>query len=271
MADEAVIHDSLTESRSPESSLLDHLERVAHARTGRFAVRIYLSRLRPRYRQPHHVRIASRSFDTLLNSTDSQIYVLSLGDLVLMCRDVRVDDVDYMINKVRALFRNDPVSAIDRATGRDEFTDWYDLAGDYDDLRVTVQRLDARNKSGGPAPEDASRGQDGGREFIGQALDPAGLAILEDSLRQSFSDVEAFAENCRFRDCSHQNEPGCRVQKAVDQGDLAADRLQSYHKLQREFRRLAAKQDTRAAQEQKTTDKQFAKHVRNVVRSRRNR
>jgi ribosome biogenesis GTPase len=37
---------------------------------------------------------------------------------------------------------------------------------------------------------------------------------------------------CRFRDCGHDNEPGCAVSPAV-----SGERLRNYHKLQREARR----------------------------------
>ena len=45
MAEENGLIDSTTEARSPEQSLLDQLERIAHDRAGRFVVQLYLSRL----------------------------------------------------------------------------------------------------------------------------------------------------------------------------------------------------------------------------------
>ncbi|MGZ9058621.1 MAG: ribosome small subunit-dependent GTPase A, partial [Burkholderiaceae bacterium] len=45
-------------------------------------------------------------------------------------------------------------------------------------------------------------------------------------------DIQALAERCRFRDCRHQDEPGCAVRAGV-----AADRLTNYQKLLREIRR----------------------------------
>ena len=185
MADDAVLLDQLNDSRTPESSLRDHLERIAHLRSGRFAVQIHLSRLRPQNRQPHHIRIAARTFDSLLNSTDSQLYTLTEGDLVLMCRDVRVDDADYVINKVRTLFRNDHASIIDRSTGKDEFTTWYDLTVDYEDLAETVAVLSTRADRRQRRGEDASAGLGNSAAFLGQALDPTGLAKIDDSVRQT--------------------------------------------------------------------------------------
>lgn len=52
------------------------------------------------------------------------------------------------------------------------------------------------------------------------------------TLSALFEDVTALAENCRFRDCCHQDEPGCAVRAHVN-----PDRLKNYHKMLRESRR----------------------------------
>ena len=54
----------------------------------------------------------------------------------------------------------------------------------------------------------------------------------EEELGLSFNDIAALAEQCQFRDCRHEGEPGCAVRGVVD-----ADRLQNYRKLLREVRR----------------------------------
>ena len=110
MADDARILNAISDVRSAESMLRDHVERVRHNRVGRFAVHLHLSGLRPHNRRPYHIRIASRVFDSLLNTQDTQLYVLSSMDLILMCRDVRVDEVDFVVEKVRSLFRGDPLA-----------------------------------------------------------------------------------------------------------------------------------------------------------------
>jgi ribosome biogenesis GTPase len=62
----------------------------------------------------------------------------------------------------------------------------------------------------------------------------------DEALRAVFEDIEELALRCRFSDCKHETEPGCAVKSAVDPG-----RLQSYRKLQRELRAIAAKSDAR--------------------------
>ena len=68
-------------------------------------------------------------------------------------------------------------------------------------------------------------------------IDTPGLRTLrpdvdEATLTASFGDIESLAVNCRFRDCKHQDEPGCAVREGV-----GSDRLRNYHKLLREARR----------------------------------
>jgi ribosome biogenesis GTPase len=47
-----------------------------------------------------------------------------------------------------------------------------------------------------------------------------------------FEDISTLAQSCRFRDCSHQDEPGCAVL-----GQVSPERLKNYHKMLRESRR----------------------------------
>jgi ribosome biogenesis GTPase len=54
----------------------------------------------------------------------------------------------------------------------------------------------------------------------------------EQSLAATFEDVQSLAMRCQFRDCRHENEPGCAVRAAI-----AADRLLNYHKLLRDAQR----------------------------------
>ncbi|QTN30105.1 ribosome small subunit-dependent GTPase A [Rhodoferax sp. AJA081-3] len=52
------------------------------------------------------------------------------------------------------------------------------------------------------------------------------------TLGQLFEDISTLAHTCRFRDCRHQDEPGCAVRAQV-----SPERLKNYQKLLRESRR----------------------------------
>ncbi len=56
-----------------------------------------------------------------------------------------------------------------------------------------------------------------------------------DGLDAAFEEIAAAAENCRFRDCKHEGEPGCGVIAAVEAGEVSEERLESWRKLQAEL------------------------------------
>jgi ribosome biogenesis GTPase len=72
-------------------------------------------------------------------------------------------------------------------------------------------------------------------------------------LDRAFEDIAARAAECRFRDCTHRAEPGCAVRQAIESGDLDAERLENFRKLERELAFLARKQDAglQSAEEKK--------------------
>ncbi|MFF7297591.1 ribosome small subunit-dependent GTPase A [Streptomyces sp. NPDC008265] len=76
-----------------------------------------------------------------------------------------------------------------------------------------------------------------------------GLWDAESGVGQVFSEIEEYAERCRFHDCAHVAEPGCAVLAAVDAGELPERRLESYRKLLRENQRIVAKTDARLRSE----------------------
>lgn len=60
------------------------------------------------------------------------------------------------------------------------------------------------------------------------------LADCKVGIAATFSDIETLAEQCKFNDCQHKNEPGCAVQAAIKSGELDQRRLDNYLKLLRE-------------------------------------
>ena len=70
-----------------------------------------------------------------------------------------------------------------------------------------------------------------------------GLWDADAGLGAAFSDIEELAASCRFRDCSHVDEPGCAVLAAVAAGELAEARLRSYRTLSAEIADVRARRD----------------------------
>ena len=83
------------------------------------------------------------------------------------------------------------------------------------------------------------------------------LLVSERGMRETFEEIEERVAHCRFSDCRHENEPDCAVREALASGALDPARYASYRKMQREMEELAARQDTRLAQERKERTKRI--------------
>ncbi|WP_425464030.1 ribosome small subunit-dependent GTPase A [Oceanobacillus piezotolerans] len=90
----------------------------------------------------------------------------------------------------------------------------------------------------------------------------------ESAMDTTFQDVEQYASECRFTDCKHETEPGCRVKEALKNGKLTEERFQSYLKLQRELAYEKRKQDQKAQLEEKNRWKQISKNQKQKYKQR---
>lgn len=89
------------------------------------------------------------------------------------------------------------------------------------------------------------------------------LQMVDDKgLDTVFADIERVAERCRFRDCTHQAEPGCAVRQAIAAGDLDPGRLDHYRKLEAEALAYEIRHDKRR---QRESERAFGKMVRQVA------
>lgn len=73
--------------------------------------------------------------------------------------------------------------------------------------------------------------------FGGVLIDTPGMRELgaeSADLSQTFDDIEGLASGCKFTNCTHTNEPGCSILKALADGTLDQRRLNSYLKLKTE-------------------------------------
>ncbi|WP_430814058.1 ribosome small subunit-dependent GTPase A [Carboxylicivirga sp. RSCT41] len=70
--------------------------------------------------------------------------------------------------------------------------------------------------------------------FGGYIIDTPGIRgfglihIEKEELYHYFKELFDYAADCRFHNCTHYNEPGCAVKAAVENGDIAYSRYESY-------------------------------------------
>lgn len=92
------------------------------------------------------------------------------------------------------------------------------------------------------------------------------LTDVKTGLDDVFAEISALAETCRFSDCQHNDEPGCRVRAAIESGEIEPERLQRWRKLVRE----EAFNNTSIA-ERRSRDKAFGRMVKHVMSEKKSR
>lgn len=65
-----------------------------------------------------------------------------------------------------------------------------------------------------------------------------GMWAVDAGLERAFIDLEPFAQDCKFADCRHDNEPGCGVIAAVDAGKIRQVRHEIFLELANEIDQL---------------------------------
>lgn len=104
-----------------------------------------------------------------------------------------------------------------------------------------VLEQDAMRTSAIRADDDRGRHTTTHRQLIfcgaGAVIDTPGMrafALDEADVGDAFARIAELSQGCRFRDCTHRSEPGCAVKRAVAQGELDAEQLESYIRLHSE-------------------------------------
>lgn len=107
----------------------------------------------------------------------------------------------------------------------------------------------------------------------GMVIDNPGIreiALWDDDggIDRVFPEIEGLSKACRFSDCSHIHEPGCRVIQAVMDGEIAGDRLENYRKMKRELTYLAQRKHKSADRVEKERWKKVAKKIKTINKKR---
>jgi len=92
-----------------------------------------------------------------------------------------------------------------------------------------------------------------------------GIADTTSGLEITFDTIIGYAQNCRFKDCTHIHEKGCAVLTAFDNGEIDKDSYSNFQKMLRE--KIHFESDS---VERKKKDKDFGKMVKNVKKQRKN-
>lgn len=101
----------------------------------------------------------------------------------------------------------------------------------------------------------------------GNLIDTPGMREFQiwdsgSGIESVFSDIETLMTSCKFSDCRHENEPGCAVRQALEDGSLDEGRLANFRKLERENAYMLRRHDKAKQREEKEKWKKIHQSVR---------
>lgn len=101
----------------------------------------------------------------------------------------------------------------------------------------------------------------------GMVIDNPGIREIafwevDKGIEAAFPEIEKLGLGCRFTNCSHTHEPGCRVLGAVNEGKISGDRLENYRKMRRELEYLSHRRQKSADRVEKERWKEIALKIK---------
>ena len=88
-----------------------------------------------------------------------------------------------------------------------------------------------------------------------------GNMSVDAGMDETFSEIVALSQSCKFNNCSHTKEKGCAILAAINAGELSEQRFKSYTKMKSEsaFNEMSYS-------EKRKKDKDFGKMIKSVLK-----
>ena len=87
---------------------------------------------------------------------------------------------------------------------------------------------------------------------------------IDQGVESTFPEIEEFAVQCRFSDCTHTHEPGCRVLQAIQDGELTEARFENYLKMKRELEYVSARKNKSADRVEKERWREVTMRIKSI-------
>lgn len=105
----------------------------------------------------------------------------------------------------------------------------------------------------------------GGIMIDNPGMREVGIADTTSGLETTFEGILEYAEECRFKDCTHIHEEGCAILEAVESGEIDNDSYANFRKMLKEKMFFES-----TTLERKKKDKDLGKMIKDVKKLRKN-
>ena len=194
-----------------------------------------------------NIRRLERYISVAWDSMATSVIVLTKSDLCddILEKQLEVESVAIGIEViVTSSMSGEGYELIKRYIGRDKTVAFIGASGVGKSTLINKLMGEELLETGGISNYDKGRHTTTFRQLLilpdgGVVIDTPGmreLQLITADLDKSFADIDSLARDCKFSDCKHESEPGCAVRKAIENGELDEERLQSYKKINKELK-----------------------------------
>lgn len=212
-----------------------------------------------------NIRRLERYITIAWDSGAIPVIVLTKADLCLDLEDKvsKVDEISMGIEKfIISSHTGEGISLIEDYIQKSDTIAFVGSSGVGKSTLINrLMGFEKQVTNGVRAGDDRGKHTTTHRELIvipngGVVIDTPGMRELQlldntEGVDSSFKDISELSSKCKFSDCSHQSEPGCAIKKAIEDGILSAERLESYFKLKKEAEYMERKINKAAASQYK--------------------
>ena len=160
---------------SPETQLLETLDRVAKNAMGYSVLYVSMSKLKPKNRHPQFIKVVAKSFDSVVGSVSGIMFILSNGDIAILSKHITPESISQAVAKLRQGLSADPVLAAEDS----DFTHVYRFPKDfmffYDKISQMEQQTAELQSQMPPQRQVVTAGQ---VDYILSVLDAADIAEI---------------------------------------------------------------------------------------------
>ena len=87
-----------------------------------------------------------------------------------------------------------------------------------------------------------------------------GMTESGEGLEMTFTDIVELARECKFNNCMHSDEPGCKVIEAIEDGLISYEEFENFKKLERQTEHFSS-----SISEKRKKDKAFGKFIKDTL------